>query len=351
MSGDSTTETRGMMKFGLLFRPQSPPDGSGIVRRWEETLSAAEVAETSGFDGLFLPEHHGWADGYVPQPLVGLGALAAVTDRVDLGTAVMWLPIRHPIHVAEEGAMVDVLAGGRLRLGLGMGSIGEEYGFFGLDTSHRVSKFVEGVDLIERAWRGEELEHSGHYRASGRISPLPVDAKLWLGAMFEPGARRAARLGYPWLTEPLRDLDLVEEMCNQYWESAGSSPQPENNGIVLLRDGWIAETREEVEEVWWPPVRDERWQYFSAVPSLSSMNEQYNDPESFTFDSHRANRLIAGTPEECLQAVEECFERLNPIYLIISMRMAAGPSFEREVEALRLFGSEVIAPFKARHEL
>lgn len=337
------------MKFGLLFRPQSPPDASGIVQRWQETLAAAQIAEEAGFDGLFLPEHHGWADGYVPQPLVGLGAIAAVTKKVHIGTTVMWLPIRHPMHVAEESALVDVIAGGRLRLGVGMGSIGEEYPLFGMDTSHRVSKFVEAVDLIERAWRGEELDHSGYYEAHGKITPLPVDAKMWLGAMFEPGLRRAARLGYPWMTEPLRSIELVKEMCDQYWESAAESPTPENNSIVLLRDGWIGETREEVEKVWWPPVRDERWTYFSAVPSLSSMDEDFSDPDTFTFDSHRRDRLIAGDPDDCREAVDQWYEELKPEYLITSFRMAAGPSFEEEEKCLRLFGSEVIAPFKAKH--
>jgi alkanesulfonate monooxygenase SsuD/methylene tetrahydromethanopterin reductase-like flavin-dependent oxidoreductase (luciferase family) len=255
------------------------------------------------------------------------------------------------MHVAEEAAMVDVLAGGRLRLGVGMGSIGEEYGLFGLDTSHRVSKFVEAVDLIERAWKGEVFDHKGYYEVTGGITPLPVDAKMWLGAMFEPGLRRAARLGYPWMTEPMRAMGLVEEMVDQYWDSASESVQPDNNGIVLLRDGWIAETRAEVEEVWWPAVRDERWAYFSAVPSLSAMDEDFTDPATFTFDGHRPDRLLAGTPDDCREAVDEWYERTKPEYLITSFRMASGPSFEREAECLRMFGSEVIAPFKAKHGL
>lgn len=335
------------MKFGYLFRPEDPPAGERIVQRWEETLAAAELAEEVGFDGVFVPEHHGWADGYLPQPLVALGALAARTRHVDLGTAVMWLPIRHPVHLAEEAAMVDVLSNGRLRLGLGLGGIDEEYGLFGLDTAHRVSKFVEGLDLIERAWRGEELAHEGHYRAAGRVTPRPVGARLWLGALFEPGVRRAARLGYPYMTEPLRDLDLVRELVDAYWDSGKESRNPDNLGIVLLRDGWIAETRDEAERVWWPAAREERWTYFSTVPSLSSMRERFDDPAEFTFERHRPNRLVAGTPADCREAVEQCIERIKPDYLIMSMRMARGPSFEREAEALRMFGAEVIAPFKS----
>ena len=336
------------MKFGLLFRPQDPPAGENIVQRWEEILAAAEIAEEVGFDGVFVPEHHGWSDGYLPQPLVALAALAARTRRVHVGATVMWLPVRHPMHVAEEAAVVDVIANGRLRLGVGMGSIADEYRLFGLDAQHRVSKFVEAVDLIERAWRGEELDHHGHYRASGRISPLPVDAKMWLGAMFEPGIRRAARLGYPWMTEPLRDIGMVAEMVEWYRSERHNSANPDNLGIVLLRDGWIGETRADVEREWWPHAQAERWAYFSAVPSLSRMGESFDDPSTFTFDSHRPNRLIAGSPEDCREAVEQCAAEIAPDYLIISMRLAAGPSFDREAEALTLFGAEVIAPFRER---
>lgn len=336
------------MKFGLLFRPQDPPAGVNIVRRWQEILDAAEIAEQAGFDGVFVPEHHGWVDGYLPQPLVALAALAARTRRVHVGTTVMWLPVRHPMHVAEEAAVVDVIAGGRLRLGVGMGSIEDEYRIFGLDAEHRVSKFVEAVDLIERAWRGEELDHHGHYRASGRISPLPVDAKMWLGAMFEPGIRRAARLGYPWMTEPMRDVGMVAEMVEWYWSERDNSANADNMGIVMLRDGWIGETRADVEREWWPLAQAERWTYFKAVPSLSRMGESFDDPATFTFDSHRPNRLIAGSPEDCREAVEQCVETVAPDYLIISMRLAAGPAFDREAEALQMFGAEVIAPFRER---
>lgn len=336
------------MKFGLLFRPQDPPAGENIVRRWQEILDAAEIAEQAGFDGVFVPEHHGWVDGYLPQPLVALAALAARTRRVHVGTTVMWLPVRHPMHVAEEAAVVDVIAGGRLRLGVGMGSIEDEYRIFGLDAEHRVSKFVEAVDLIERAWRGEELDHHGHYHASGRITPLPVDAKMWLGAMFEPGIRRAARLGYPWMTEPMRDIGMVAEMVEWYWSERDNSANADNMGIVMLRDGWIGETRADVEREWWPLAQAERWTYFKAVPSLSRMGESFDDPATFTFDSHRPNRLIAGSPEDCREAVEQCVETVAPDYLIISMRLAGGPGFDREAEALQMFGAEVIARFRER---
>ena len=100
------------MKFGLLFRPQDPPNAEHIGQRWQEILAAGQVAEEAGWDGLFVPEHHMMPDAYLPSPWAPLGALAALTERVDIGTTVHLLPFEHPVHVAEHSAMVDVLSGG-----------------------------------------------------------------------------------------------------------------------------------------------------------------------------------------------------------------------------------------------
>ncbi|MQA95151.1 MAG: LLM class flavin-dependent oxidoreductase [Streptosporangiales bacterium] len=104
------------MKFGILFRPQDPPRAAGIVGRWREILAAAKVAEDAGFDGLFLPEHHMMPDGYLPSPWAALGALAAVTERVEIGTTIHLLPFEHPVHVGLHRLHPHLPGGHRPRL-------------------------------------------------------------------------------------------------------------------------------------------------------------------------------------------------------------------------------------------
>src|SRR3954471_4076750 len=120
------------MKFGILLRVQDPPDASNLVERWQQALHVAKVAEDAGFDGIFVPEHHMMPDGYLSSVWPVLGALAAVTERIELGTSVHLLPLDYPIHTAEAGAMVDVLSNGRLRLGVGMANFPQEFALFGL---------------------------------------------------------------------------------------------------------------------------------------------------------------------------------------------------------------------------
>src|SRR3954453_9499077 len=183
------------MKFGLLFRVQDPPNAERIGQRWQGALQVAKVAEESGFDGVFLPEHHMMPDGYLPSPWPVLGALAAITERVDIGTTVHLLPLEHPIHVAEHGAMVDVLSNGRLRLGVGMANFPQEFALFGLNPKTQMSRFEEAIDIVQRACAAEAIDFRRkrfNVKPSGRVMPRPVGAELWIGAMSEPGVRRAA---------------------------------------------------------------------------------------------------------------------------------------------------------------
>lgn len=201
------------MKFGVLLMTQDPPEGENVVRRYQEVLDAAKVVEEAGFDGVFLPEHHMMPDAYLPSPWGMLGGIAAITERVEIGTTIHLLPLDHPIHVAEHAAVVDIISNGRLRMGCGMGNFPEEFDLFGLNAKTQVSRFEEAIEIVQRAWAGEDIDfHSKHFDITGKIRPLPVGAEMWLGAMSEPGVRRAARFGCPWPTDPLHNLDVMK-----YW--------------------------------------------------------------------------------------------------------------------------------------
>jgi alkanesulfonate monooxygenase SsuD/methylene tetrahydromethanopterin reductase-like flavin-dependent oxidoreductase (luciferase family) len=339
------------LKFGVLFHPHEPPDCSRIVDRWQETLQAAVVAEESGFDGVFIPEHHQMPDGYPPSVWGGLGALAALTERVDVGTTIMQLTLDHPIHVAEHAAMVDIIAGGRVKLGCGMAYLPEEFALFGLDKSRRGERFEECMDIVRRAWAGEELDyHSNHFDISGGISPLPIDAELWMGAMSEQGVRRAGRMGFPWVTDPLHNIAVMHYWQDSYHEAADEYGRRDQARTVLLRDGWIGDSLAAVERDWWPYVRAQHWFYFNDLPAFVREREPWmqgvTSEDDFKFDRHRIDRLVVGAAEDCIAQIEQLRDELGMDYLVMQLRMASGPSFELELECLRRFGAEVIAAFK-----
>jgi alkanesulfonate monooxygenase SsuD/methylene tetrahydromethanopterin reductase-like flavin-dependent oxidoreductase (luciferase family) len=337
------------MRFGLLFRPQDPPRAEHLGRRWQEVLHAAEVAEEFGFDGVFLPEHHMREDGYPPSPWAALGALAARTQRVDVGTAVHLLPLRHPFDVAESAAMVDVISNGRLRLGVGLGNFAPEYELYGWDKREQVSRFEEAIDIVGRAWSGEEMDHHGrHFTVKGRLRPLPVGAQLWLGATTPPGVRRAARLRRTWLASPLPSLSILADLAKLY---RSELPEDADGELVLLRDGFVADSVAEAKRIWWSSLRREHWSSLTDLPRFTGERDApafraLRSPEDIDFDQHRRDRLIVGSPEDCIEQIQRFQEALRVDYLVMTFRVAHGPSAEHELESIRRFGSEVIPAFR-----
>jgi alkanesulfonate monooxygenase SsuD/methylene tetrahydromethanopterin reductase-like flavin-dependent oxidoreductase (luciferase family) len=341
------------MKFGLLFRVQDPPNAENIAERWQQALEVAKVAEESGFDGLFLPEHHMMPDAYLPSVWPVLGALAAVTERVDIGTTVQLLPLDHPIHVAEHGAMVDVLSNGRLRLGCGMANFPQEFELFGLNPKRQKSRFEEAIEIVQRAWAGESISfHGKHFdiEAAGPITPQPIGAQLWLGAMSDPGVERAARFGCTWATDPLHNVEVMKHWAGVYREAAEANGTADKASVVLLRDGWVADSLDEVEKTWWPCIRNEHWFYFEKVPRWVAEREPFLEgvetEADFVFDRHRRDRLIVGSPDDCIESIRKFEAEIGMDYMITSFRVAQGPSFEQELECIRRFGQEVIPAFK-----
>jgi probable F420-dependent oxidoreductase len=164
-------------------------------------VAVAELAESSGWDALFVWDHLAFVWG-VPSadPWVVLAAVAQATTRLRLGTAVTPLPRRRPAMLASTVAAIDRLSGGRAILGAGLGGVPAEFAAFGepADPRDRAAMLDEGLDVVTRLWSGERVTHTGRfYRVDGvRMAPLPVQrprVPVWIGGASAAARRRAAR--------------------------------------------------------------------------------------------------------------------------------------------------------------
>jgi len=165
------------VKVGYQLDFRNPP-GSPLSFRdlYRESLAQAEAAEQLGFDSIWLTEHHFTDDGYLPALMPAAAAIAARTTRVSIGTYVLLAPFYHPLRLAEDAAFVDVVSGGRLRLGIGLGYRAEEFEGFGVPRAQRLGRTLETIEILKLAWSGERFSFDGRYFKfrDVRVLPRPV---------------------------------------------------------------------------------------------------------------------------------------------------------------------------------
>src|SRR5512139_4024094 len=150
------------LRFGYFLDFRNPP-GSGLsfAELYWEMFRQIEFAEQAGFDSIWLSEHHCTDDGYLAPIMPALAAVAARTRRIAIVTFVLLAPFYHPLRLAEDAAFIDVISGGRLRLGLGLGYRAEEFKLLGVPRTQRLGRTLEAIEIIRRAWTGESFSFEG----------------------------------------------------------------------------------------------------------------------------------------------------------------------------------------------
>lgn len=173
------------MRLGLYYDLRNPAAARPWARVYAAALDRIAWADDKGIGAIWVTEHHGFADGYLPAPLTFCAAIAARTRRARIGTAVVISPLMPVTALAEQAAVVDILSGGRLELGLGAGWRAAEFPAFGADYALRYEALEEAVRSLPELWD------------SGKVTPAPVQRPLpvWVGARGPRGARLAGRTG------------------------------------------------------------------------------------------------------------------------------------------------------------
>ena len=332
------------MKFGIYSSIADPPAGENLAQRVAEVVAEARLAEAAGFDSCFFGEHHQDKDGFLPSPLIVSAAVAAQTTTLRLGTSVILLPLHHPVRLAEDVITLDIVSRGRFILGVGLGYQPVDFRTFDIPIGQRVSRFEESVEIIRQCWRGERFDFSGeHFELEDiTIRPRPYSEPsppLWIGASRIPGARRAGRIADGFVAGPSTDLESTIALTDAYRRAAEAAGRPPV--ICLMRDAWVAPTRAEAERVYGPEVMDAYKYYWR-----NGLNEfrRYAHESEINLTNLGPDRLIIGEPQQVVDEFHHWQEATGADYFLLRLRHAhsGGPPHARIMDAIRLFGAEVI---------
>jgi probable F420-dependent oxidoreductase len=226
------------MRIGAVFPQTEIGDDPAVIRAWARAVELLGYQHVLAFDhvlGAGIGNRPGWrgytsADGF-HEVFVLFGYLAAITETVELVTGVLVLPQRQTALVAKQAAEVDVLSGGRLRLGVGIGWNEVEYVALGETFGNRGVRSEEQVEVLRALWADPTITYSGRWHKidDAGLNPLPVRRQIpvWFGGSAEAVLRRVGRLGDGWLPQrgPDEEARGMLGRIRQYAREAGRDPR------------------------------------------------------------------------------------------------------------------------------
>ena len=343
--GDRDTISESL-QIGLGVFTGQIPAGSGRTAgdEYRDMLDLAQVAEEAGFDALWVSEHHGVDDGYLPSLNVALAAVAAVTERLKLGMAVALAPLQHPIRFAEDCAVVDLLSGGRLIVGLGIGWRGEEFRAFDVPKSERVGRTIDLVNFCRLAWQGERFSFEGrHFNAHDvAVTPAPEQSiPIMLGGAAPAALTRAGNLADGFIASPHNDLPTYRRQVEAFDAAADASGRSERPLPVGFHvNAWVSS-----DGVFPEHVRRAIWSQMGKYLELHHIDDGLPLDAFPPVDDELIDaRSIIGDPSLVLESFlpwVSGFGAGREQHVIVRLHHP-GLALDEAATAVRLFGEQVI---------
>ena len=345
------------MRFGTFVFSISfdPKDDYRVI---EESLREVELAEETGLDAVWLPEHN--FDGAVAyaDPVVFAGAVAMRTRKVRIGFAVVEMALHHPVRLAVQTSLLDNLSQGRLIVGTGRGSALNEYEYMGFGTTSDAGRemMAEAEELLVKAWTCEDLRHEGRFwqvslpilrpRPFQKPHPLLVRACL-----SEASTVEMAKVGRPVLLAYMH-LDTLQQRLQLYRDTLQSSGLDDAAIGKALDETWatqalyVADSDEEATEA--AAIGMERYH-----EHIQGARRKYNpggviSPQSGQPTPTRPamqEAFLAGTPRTVAEKIGELRDA-GVRNLLLNVNVGQMPQ-ENVEKSLRLFGEKVLPKFKS----
>ncbi len=301
------------MKAGVLQFFSWPERRLPLETVYERALQRIEIMDQTGYDAVWLAEHH--FNTYSVCPSVHLMGLQAAhrTKRLRIGTAVTLAAFYHPLRLAEEVALLDIFSGGRVNWGAGRGFDRREFQVFGVDPAESAERFREHFEVVVEAWKQDRLTYHGKYWDFDDIEVLPKPAQkphppYWMAATSPDSIVAAATKGYSILMDPHAGHAEIGQKRDLYFRTLREHGHPtEGREIPTARLIALAETEAEAEEV---ARQGAKWTVGSYAPGRPGGQ----DPVQRYMDGV----IIYGTPAKVVDELARLREEIGLEYIMCS---------------------------------
>ena len=300
------------MDIGTFLLMQSPALSSS-QEIYARGVEQAQAAETLGYRNVWLGEHHFSSYGYLSRPAQLATYIAAKTTRLRVGTAVIVVPLHHPLVVAEEIATLDLLSGGRLDVGFGRGYQNYEFERFGLDLDAARHRWDESLDIILNSFKGKAFSYDGkHYKLPDTmVFPQPLQTPhppIWIVAQSPYALEAAVRRGFNVLTGgfgvTVEHLGAFGKMFEEVVAKVNPPTQPR---VGVQRAIYVAESDADARDA----AEHARWN-MRVTMSLRNHYEQVENGKAMpiiakaepTIEELLERYLIIGSPDTCIRQIK-----------------------------------------------
>jgi len=344
------------MEFGMFHQFPALP-GRPQRDAFEEGFAQIDAAERWGLDVMWLSELH-----FDPQrsllsaPLSIASAVAARTNRIKIGIAVQVLPLCHPLRIAEEGATVDQISGGRLIFGVGRSGLPRTYEDYGVSYAESRDRFAEVLDIVEQAWSQPAVSYEGKYYTFKNITvaPKPLQQPL-------PPIRIAAASPdtYPQVGERGLPIfinarygsfsEFVPEIL-KYREAYAAAGHPGQGQVYLRVPTYVAETetraRSEAEESLMHFYREQAGRLRDSLAragtrAIEGRAERLKRIENLTYEEALGGQVLVGAPDTITERLRMLQEEIGIDGILAEINCGGLIPHERVMTALRLLCEEV----------
>ena len=337
------------MKFGIAVMPQHPRNDSSTLR-FRQCVEQTILARDAGFDAIASGHHYLSPPYQSLQNVPLLCRLAADSGEMLLITGIVLLPLLNPVQVAEEIATLDIISGGKLIFGVGLGYRAVEFEAFGVSPRDKARRMLESLELIKRLWSEEQVTFEGRFfhlhEATCTVRPLQQPhPPIWVAANADRAVARVGGLGYPWFVNPHAALPTIERQWQLYQEALVKAGHPLPGARPITLELHVAETRDEA--------------IAAAQPFLAAKYAAYAEwgqdqvlpgQESFrvAFEQLARDRFILGSPADVIEQLERRAERLSTNFFIFRVGWPGMENY-KQLKVIELMGEHVLPYFHKKY--